>query len=182
MSHFLKSIQLLETYRDIKPFTVEFKPGLNVIVGENGSGKSTLIDLALNPNNKIIKADFDQIGFDYKFLDTEKNNPRIKSNLDHSVNIGFELSCRFRSHGESMLPMLKAAESFKKILLFIDEPEAGLSLNNQKLILKTFKTAVKNECQVILTTHSYVIIKNVKEVFCMDTKQWITSEQYLMSI
>lgn len=179
---YLKSVQLLETYRKIKPFTIKFKDGLNVIVGENGSGKSTLLNLAIDPRNKIIKSDYDKSHFEYKFLDTEKSNPRIKTDCAHSKNIGFEIASRFWSHGETMMPLLSAAEDFKNILLLVDEPEAGLSLNNQKLLLTYFNKAIKNNCQIILTTHSYVIIKSVEEVFCMDTKKWISSKTYLKNV
>jgi predicted ATPase len=179
---YLKSLELKSTYRNIKPFSIYFKEGLNLIVGENGSGKSTLLDLLAHPDsNKEIK-DINADPVDFMFFDTEKNNPRIKGDLSNSKNIGFEVDSHFISHGEAMLPIIMASKSFKDLLLLIDEPEAGISLNNQKKILAALNKAIENNCQIVISTHSYVFIKSVPKVFNMDDKIWIDSEEYLDKI
>lgn len=181
---YIKSFSLLEAYRDIAPFSVTFRGGLNLIVGENGSGKSSMLHLMSNPeeSKKIKKLELNSAGFDFKFYDTEKNNPRIKSNFDNSKNIGLDLYSRFISHGETMLPIITASRSFKDLLLIIDEPEAGISLSNQKKILEALVTAVENGCQVIISTHSYVLINSVQDVFDMGSKTWMSSKEYLSKI
>jgi predicted ATPase len=118
-------------------------------------------------------------GTDTRFLDTEKMNPRIKSTCFDSKNLGYEIGSRFTSHGEAMLPLLIASRDFKKLVLIIDEPEAGISLKNQMKILEAFDVALENDCQVIVTTHSYVLIHEVDEVFDLDTRKWTTSRDYL---
>jgi predicted ATPase len=184
MSLYLKSFNLKETYRDIAPFSVTFRNGLNILVGENGSGKSTLLQLLSTPEeDKELKAiEFNPVGFEFRFFDTEKSNPRIKGSLAQSKSIGFDISSRFMSHGEVMLPIITAAESFKGLLLLIDEPEAGISLSNQKKVLEALRWAVKGNCQVIASTHSYVLIKSVEEIFSMDSKTWVSSKEYLDKI
>ena len=179
-AHYLKSFKLKVLYRDIQPFSVKFRPGLNVIVGENGSGKSSLLELLMGPDGKTCEKNASQVEF--RFLDTEKPNPRIKSNLEYSKNIGYMIHSRFKSHGQAMGPIIQASEDFKDILLFIDEPEAGLSLSNQKRSLQAFEKAIENNCQILLTTHSYVTIKSVPEVFSMDDKVWLSSKDYLKKI
>lgn len=179
MNKYLKSFHLKSTYRAIEPFTIKFKEGLNIIVGENGSGKSTLLQLLAYPDdNKEIKdVIVDPVNF--RFFDTEKNNPRIKGDITHSKNIGFEISSHFMSHGETMIPIIMAAEDFKDLLLVIDEPEAGISIGNQKKILGALNKAVENNCQVVVSTHSYVFIKSVPKVFNMGDKIWVDSKEYL---
>ena len=118
-------------------------------------------------------------GLQYRFLDTERDNPRVKGDTAFSKNIGFQLHSHFISHGEAMFPLIKACKEFKDIIIFIDEPESGISLKNQKKILNALRYTVRNGCQVIITTHSYVLIKGAKEVFSLDKKEWITSQEYL---
>jgi predicted ATPase len=178
MAIYLRSFKLNETYRDIKPFSIDFREGLNLIVGENGSGKSSMLQLISDvQETKTKKVVCEPV--DFRYFDTEKNNPRIKGSLADSKNIGYEIQCRFTSHGETMLPIITASEGFKNLLLIIDEPEAGISLGNQKKILEAFTAAVNNKCQIVISTHSYVFISSVPEVFCMDTKKWMTSEKFL---
>lgn len=187
MSIYLRSFQLKEEYRGIKPFKVTFREGLNVVVGENGAGKSSMLGLICpgpysnGEEKKLIELDFVS-GSKFKFFDTEKNNPRIKSDCSHSKNIQFEIAARFMSHGQTMLPMMEASEGFKSILLVVDEPEAGISLSNQKKVLVAFNKAISNDCQVIISTHSYILINSVEKVFSMDSKRWVSSKTYLKKV
>lgn len=180
MSRHLKKFTLKKEYRGIKPFTIDFKDGINVLVGENGSGKSSTIHLITGDSDKnLFSLEADKISF--RFFDTEKQNPRTL-NPELQPNYGFALASRFGSHGEAMLPVLMASKDFKDTILFVDEPEAGISLTNQKKIFNCFKDIVKNNCQIILTTHSYLFMKSVDEVFSLDSKTWIPSSEYLKSI
>ena len=183
MALYLKKIKLLKEYRNLDPFSLYFKDGLNIIVGENGSGKSTLLHLIVgNLDKSEVKLDFEK-GAQYRFLDTEKQNPRIKSSCADSKNIAFEVSARFMSHGQAMLLLLEGAKDFKDLLLLVDEPEAGISLQNQIKVLKILKKIVEqSNCQVILTTHSYPIIKSEKDIFSMDVMGWVDSKGFLKGI
>jgi len=166
---FLKSIKLLTKYRNLKPFSFDFKDGLNVIVGENGIGKSTLLNLIAEHKKDLVKLSI-KPGTVYQFFDTEKQNPRIKALNEHENSLfEFSIASRFVSHGEAMLPIILTAKTFSDTLLMVDEPESGISLMNQVKIINAFKKIVEeSNCQVIITTHSYVIIKNVEYVFNMD--------------
>lgn len=174
----LKSFELLKSHRNIDPFKINFKEGLNIIVGENGAGKSTLLNLITGEkNNSLFKIETKNINF--RFLNTEKDNPRVKT-IENCKSVAYAMLSRFKSHGETILDIMLAAKDFKNEIIFIDEPEAGISLKNQLKLLKNFENIINNNCcQMVVVTHSYVIIKNVEKVFSMDSKNWILSSEYL---
>lgn len=83
----LRKFTLLESFRNINPFTVTFQQPLTVIIGENGSGKSSFFSLITNSIYKNLVKLEHKSDVSYHFFDTEKHNPRIKNNIEHSVNI-----------------------------------------------------------------------------------------------
>ncbi len=188
MNKYIDYFELTETYREIKPYKLPFKAGLNVIVGENGSGKSTLFHIMENQKRPLFNFEGFSIGLtnpgdaiEFRSFDTEKMNPRV-SQQQQRDNAIFSFQAAWVSHGEAMLPILewcKKAQNASDMLIFIDEPEAGISLGNQKKLFRVFKAAEKNGCQVIITTHSYVLIKSAKRVFDLDTREWVPSDEYL---
>lgn len=175
----LSKFHLVEKFRNLEPFSIKFQNQLTVIVGENGSGKSSFFSLLTNSiYQKLIKIEHAP-GISYHFFDTEKHNPRIKNGIEYSVNAEFDLVCRFCSHGEALMPILKGMKSFQSKLILVDEPESGISLTNQRELLKTFNAAISNNCQIIISTHSYYLIKNVQNIFNMNSKKWETSKKFL---
>ncbi len=113
---------------------------------------------------------------DFRFFDTEKMNPRLGLS---SFNFDYSVRSVFASHGEAMLPIIRECRRWSDLIVLMDEPEAGISLKNQKKILKAFRMAVKKGCQLIISTHSYILIKGEKEVFNLDTKKWVLSKEFL---
>jgi len=177
---FLETFELLEEFRKIKPFKIEFREGINVIVGENGSGKSTLLRLLTDSKflPDKIKLDYKK-GTEFSFLDTEKDNPRMKDIRLQEKHYSFAVHSHFVSHGQIMFPLVDAIKNFKDKVVFIDEPESGISLSNQKKLFKSFKKAALNNCQIVLTTHSYIFINSIETVFSLDSKKWVLSKDYL---
>ena len=173
----IEDFELKEEFRKIKPFKVAFQKGLNIVVGENGSGKSTLLELLMKKNQVSVTHG----NGTYHFLDTEKQNPRLKNPNGMGKLFDFGVLSRFSSHGEAMLPLIETIKGFSEKIIIIDEPESGISLSNQKKVIGCIKKAAKDN-QVILTTHSYVIIKNMDIVFSMDVKKWITQKEYFEKI
>jgi len=173
--------------RNLDPMVIYFRPGMNVIVGENGCGKSTLIKLITDPEfvkeNKVLQKitlSKDAKANDVQFMmfDTETQNPRIKGKLEEET-AEYQVLSRFMSHGQTLLPILEHVSNEKNKIIIVDEPESGLSLKSQRRILKAFRKAVGNGCQIILATHSYVIISDVKRVYDMERRVWVNSDSYL---
>ena len=176
----LLTFKLLKKYRNLNKFTIEFNNGLNVIVGENGSGKSSFLNLIMDHNKEIVEITTKD-NAKYRFFDSEKNNPRLNNAVSTNLEM-FNLHSHFISHGEAMLPIIKAMSDFKNETIIIDEPESGLSLSNQKIVIDLLNDSIKNNCQIIISTHSYVIIKNTKHVFSMNKLKWISSKEFLKKI
>jgi len=142
----------------IKVSELNFSSGVNLLIGPNGSGKSTIIEiltdheickvqceykLKVNEKLKLFKFDF------------EKDNPRTSAYLDGGM---FQIVSMFHSHGETGSQVLKVFESNKaeKGILFLDEPEQALDLNNMLNFIKMLKTT---KCaQIIIATHSPFLI------------------------
>lgn len=126
----LKNVSILKEFRGIKPFSINFKNKFSVIVGENGSGKSSFFTLLTDSSFRdLIKLDVIE-DTQFSFFDTEKHNPRIKNHF--GKNIMFEVASRFHSHGEAILPIILFSKKIENKLILIDEPDAGISLKNQK--------------------------------------------------
>lgn len=176
---FLKNFTLKEKYSKIKPFTIEFREGLNVIVGENGSGKSSMLYFIRNPDTTLYSVESEDCAF--VFFDSEKDNPRT-IDLSMSKNYAYALSSHFWSHGEAAMPIIKSLKDIKDTVIILDEPESGLSIKNQSKAFRIFNNKIKDNCQTIIATHSYVFIKSVDEVFSMDNYSWMSSHEYLKSV
>ena len=145
---------------------------VNLLVGNQGCGKSTLLKL-LQENHGDLKLQLSEHvlknGVNTFYFDTEKDNPRMKdpelytTPSGQDIGIGFKgaLTTRFHSHGEIIEsfvidPLLKAKDS----VIFIDEPESGLSITNQFKLISAINKAVKNGCQIFIATHCYPLIEN----------------------
>jgi predicted ATPase len=132
------------------------------VVGDNGSGKSTLLecakhqstnkgaDLGMKLNARVpVRALF-------WFSD---NNP-IRHTHGHLDDMA-QIAAMFQSHGQvqgAVMQQLPEVEG--PGILFIDEPESGLSLPNQINLAHWLETWVEAAADrmVVLATHSYLLI------------------------
>lgn len=191
---FVKSFELInQSYPGSKSLSKDFKiefSDLNLFVGKQGCGKSTLLNL-LQKNHSDIKLIFDPIvekkGVDTYYFNSELDNPRIKdpqlyttiSGKDKGIGYISAVTSRFKSHGEILEefiihPLLKA----KDCVIFIDEPESGLSIENQFNIIKAIKKAIKNNCQLFIATHCYPLIKEF-DVISLEHKKIMKGIEFL---
>ncbi len=194
-NHFFKNIKFNKEFRCYeKGRTLEFKAGINLIVGEQGCGKSSLFEAIIN-NWQILTVDYDSDS-DYLFLDTETMNPRLTDSFKahrefadvksyekaefEFTRDSFIREDRYKSHGQVMLPLLLSTKNVKKKTIFIDEPEAGLSIRSQYKLLNHYRELSKNN-QLIIATHSLVLIKEVGEVLSLEHKKWMSADEFIES-
>ena len=125
----------------------------------------------------------------YSF-DTEKDNPRLKdpqlyttlSGADKGIGYKNALLSRFHSHGEILEWLIvNSLEEAKDCIIFLDEPESGLSLTNQFRLIQLIKNAANNGCQFFIATHCYPLI-NEFNVISLEHNKQMTGKQFIKKI
>lgn len=195
-TRFIEKVRFNSDFRCYKSGdTLEFKEGINLIVGEQGCGKSTLFYSIMNWQESGIAMAYDS-DKGYLFLDTETMNPRLSDSfkahkefedLKAYEKAEFEFvrdslirDDKHKSHGQVMLPLLTANKDTVDKTIFIDEPEAGLSIRSQYKVLNHYRELSKNN-QLIIATHSPILIKEVGEVYSLEHRKWMSADEFIKS-
>jgi predicted ATPase len=175
-----------------KDFEIKLEP-LTVIVGENGCGKTTFLDILKKKLQKSEK-DIIQVFTDEdnkinasNFIDSEKDNPREKLQReanpfksDYNDNIMGLFQANQESHGESMINVMEiVTQDTKNTFLVFDEPENGLSIGRQYWFFDVCKKLIDSGNQIIISTHSESIIKQVHKVYDMQKRGYTRSSDYI---
>ena len=166
--------------------TLEFSKSVSYIVGENGSGKSTLLEaianlLGLNAEGgsknfnfrtqethsslyeelRAVRADLSyRNAFFFRaesFYNVASEVDRIAREDRRMLDSYGGVSLHEQSHGESFMSLFTNRLKCKGLYIF-DEPEAALSYMNQLRFLVWMKDAVNAGSQIIISTHSPVIL------------------------
>lgn len=174
----------LPIVRNLK--SLEFSKSVTYIVGENGSGKSTLLEaianlLGLNAEGgsknfnfstqkthsflynelRAVRADLSyRNAFFFRaesFYNVASEVDRIAKEDCRMLNSYGGISLHEQSHGESFMALFTNRLKSKGLYIF-DEPEAALSYMNQLRFLLWMKEAVTGGSQIIISTHSPVIL------------------------
>lgn len=167
---------------------IDFRPGVNLLVGDQGCGKSSLL-LMLSALSGL-KNHTPQIELVTKVtvkctqsqcycFDFEKDNTRMHPYIDG--DIGFHIGSMFSSHGQTNFAILKNLEQAKDSVLFFDEPDMALSIRSVMQTIKWFKDAVTNGCQIVASVHHPFLIEAFPEVFSMELRKWVNSKQFIKS-
>lgn len=163
---------------------------VNLLVGDQGCGKSTLLNL-LQKSHKDIEISLAEHvlknGIKTFYFDTEKDNPRMKdpqmfsdaSGRSKGIGFGGAIASRFQSHGEvlesfTIGPLKKAKNS----VIFLDEPESGLSITNQYKLIDAICKAVEGGCQLFIATHCYPLIECFN-VISLEHNQQMTGVEFI---
>lgn len=159
---------------------IEFHPKVTFFVGDNGSGKSTILEAlalalgfseeggtrnvvlnsassasALHESLRVIK-NFKKPK-DYYFLRAESfyNVGTYMNDLNYVVEYGGNI--HERSHGEAFMKVLTSKLKGKGLYL-MDEPEAALSPSMQMTALSAIHQLCEDDSQMIIATHSPILL------------------------
>jgi predicted ATPase len=190
---YLKNISMVEDHRTLpKGLSIDAE-SVTLLVGDQGCGKSSLLRL-LSDNSKLIKVGLSDLarekGVSTYFYDTESMNPRIQdinyftnpNGTSRGLGVGGALQAKFMSHGEVLKEMtVSMMGKAKECVIFLDEPESGLSLKNQYALVKEINKAVKRNCQFVIATHCVPIIESFDQVYDLENKKWTKSAEYINS-
>lgn len=171
----LQTFQSLELHQDV-----------TFIVGENGAGKSTLIEaiarslglgaeggtknvqFSTHDNTSSLSDYFKLIrGYklpdDYYFLRAESfyNVATYMEQVEYLQ--GYGGSPHLRSHGEAFMDILTKKLQGKGLYIF-DEPEAALSPTRQMTALAAIDNLVKKRSQLIIATHSPILLSYPRSI------------------
>ena len=163
---------------------------VTAIVGDQGCGKSTLLK-GLQAQDKFLNIQLTPLGLkgvNSYYFDAEHMNPRTTDpNLytkangeDKGIGYAGSILSRFKSHGEVLkVYTVDCLKKAKDSVVLLDEPESGLSLRNQYKLWVEIKAASERGCQVILATHSLVIIQSVEDVLSLEHGKWMKSDDFV---
>ena len=166
----------------------EFRPGINLLVGDQGSGKSSLIGALKGVGLKdppykfkhlkettIVKADPCRT---YSF-DFEYDNVRTRGHF--GKNMMFQVASMLKSHGETNIAMLNSLKEADGCLVMMDEPDMALSIRTCAMLVKRFKELEARGSQVIAAVHNPLVIKAFKDVLSLEHRRWMPSEDFILS-
>jgi predicted ATPase len=165
--------------------SIEFHPGINLLVGDQGCGKSSLLDairamcgdkkapIGLKEKITYIADPITTIGFDF-----EKDNLRTLGHLDYG-NIGPQLAAKKSSHGEFTNYVLTYLTQIENTLIYLDEPDQALSIRSIKKLINMMQLATNKGCQIIAAVHHPYIIEAFPEVYSCEHRIWMPSNEFI---
>jgi predicted ATPase len=175
----IKSIRFKTDWRCFKEGDYfEFKPGINLLVGDQGTGKSSILTLfrwATGQENELKRvANLQCEGLvELRIFDFERDNPRTRG----YVKFAADVYMRYQSHGNCVLALFDVLEEQKDTKCFVlDEPDMALSIRSiYKIVAKLQAT----RHQVIAAVHNPFLISAFQNVLSVEHKRWMLSEEFI---
>ena len=183
----IHAIQFLEDWRCFESGErFDFRPGVNLLVGDQGCGKSSLIGAIQGAGMKKTHGPFSDLKTALKCeackiytMDFERDNPRTRP--DFGNNIDFQVSAMFSSHGEANRLLFNSLKSAANCIVMMDEPDMALSIRSCKVLVRRFKEIADRSSQVIAAVHNMAVIKSFKEVYSLEHRRWMPSTEFIQS-
>lgn len=176
---------------------IDFRPGVNLVVGDQGCGKSTLLSQIdyysksrRDPTKHRIERDKCKIGIEwsggekrYGYFDFEKHNPRTQPGFEmgYGYDTGFQLQAMWSSHGETVKPLLfDVLKGAKDAVVVLDEPDMALSPRSiHRLVSELKRLDSEGSVQIIISAHNPHLIASFENVVSLEHGRWIKSSEFL---
>lgn len=169
----------------------EFRPGVNLLVGDQGTGKSSLLGLV---RGMVERSEFDRKHakktLDLKTsgavqilcYDFEKDNPRVSAGFSDNLPMDWQLQARWMSHGQVVnaihANLTGLARKKEPYALIMDEPDTGLSPRSAHELVRHMVKLAKRH-QILAAVHNPILIASQPEVLSLEHRRWMSSEEFL---
>jgi len=187
----ISSVKFKEKFRCFEKDTVIDLRQITLLVGDQGSGKSSLLHflseaVKFASKNKDFKGhkvislttEGEPVIKQFTSSDFEKENIRTLPYLSQKIDIRFQLGSYLASHGETVNACLRSLPDYRNTLILMDEPDMALSPKSAVNLANMMKTALGNECQIIVAIHNPIIISLFNDVFDMSRRIWCSPHDY----
>lgn len=188
----LKSIKFTDKWRCFeKGFSVMFRDGVNLLVGDQGTGKSSLYQALVVhgiqkprgiklPRKADVPLEFTRKGEPRPILafDFEHDNFRTKTWFDDSMT--FHVVSMFSNHGETVKALMgQWSEVDKPAFVLVDEPDMALSIRLCYRLADSFKHVATQGGQVVATAHNPIVIGEFAEVYSLEHRKWMSGSEFI---
>lgn len=177
---------------------LEFRPGLNLLVGDQGTGKSTVLELICGQSHARGEAapGSDVVTFHasrnarLRRFDFEHDNPRLGSFTQGSMGTFLRgAHARVRSHGEIVNRVLadlddgidNVGERELRTFFALDEPDLALSPRSVRRLAATLLSIARRGHQILAAVHNPILIESVPEVLSLEHRRWMPAAEFLAS-
>lgn len=183
----LKSVKFLQEYRSLPAgLEVEFRPGVNLVVGDQGCGKSSLIHSVDEARRtKELKSSRVELDCDgttaFQSWDFERDNPRTAAYFNDSKAPKAQFNSIWASHGQSMHMILGELLGSCKTptTLLLDEPDMALSIRSIRSVVRAFDIMTARGHQIIAACHNAMLIVSYAQVYSLEHKRWLKPSQFI---
>lgn len=183
----LKRLQFTVKYRCFESGDrFDFRPGVNLLVGEQGTGKSTIYQ-CIQKNDKKVCA-FNTSPMKMFSFDFERDTSRGKAYFNDSQPMMAQVSMLFSSHGEvvrSIINMLnkldKEIQKDEHVLILMDEPDMALSIRSCHNLVQVMQSIAIKGHQIIASVHNPTVISQFDEVLSLEHRRWMRSKDFIAS-
>jgi predicted ATPase len=199
--NYIKSVEIISPVTPLNSgIKVEFNKPITFIVGDNGVGKSTLLecirdhfgykdDTYMRRQNmkSHINIEKSEEPFNFTYIDFHGDDRKFAGSFGN--NLSLQIIQARASSGQVSISLLNdALKDLKKVengVVIFDEPCRGQSIKNQYYVIRLIGgLMIKYNCQLIVTSHSDIILKffaDIAQYYNIVKNENTTYQEYINS-